>query len=251
MNNKIIVANWKMNPPTVKEAGVLFSDISSLAKNLKGKTVVICPPYPFLFISQKLKNKKIILGAQDISSFSSGAFTGEVSPKMLKDMGVRFVIAGHSERRSLGETDKIINEKISNSLKHKLSVILCVGEKDRDHDGKYLSFVEKQIKNCLNDITKPQLKNIIIAYEPVWAIGKNAVREATVEEFTEMRIFIRKVISDIYDSKVAHTIPILYGGSVNVENAKEFMEKGGADGLLVGRDSLNSKRFVGIINLIK
>lgn len=251
MNNKIIVANWKMNPLTEKEAEILFSKISSGIKVSKSKIVVICPPYPFLFISKKLKNKKLILGAQDVSKFSAGSHTGDVSPKMLKDLGVKFVIVGHSERRSLGEADKFINEKINNLLKQKLSVILCVGEKDRDHEGKYLSYVGKQIQNCLLGITKSQLKNIIIAYEPVWAIGKEAVREATKEEFIEMKIFIKKVISDLYDSKVVRTIPILYGGSVNKDNALDFLEGGEADGLLVGRDSLNSSKFIDIINLVK
>lgn len=248
MNDKIIVANWKMNPQTKKEAEILFNDISSNIKAVKNKNIIICPPYPFLFISSKIKNKKIILGAQNVSKFASGSHTGEISPKMLADFGVKFVIVGHSECRNLGEADKIINEKIINLLKNKLSVILCVGEKDRDHDGKYLSFVEKQLKNCLAEVSKYQLKNIIIAYEPVWAIGKDAVREATAEEFVEMKIFIKKVISDIYDMKVAHGVKVIYGGSVNSSNAQAFIGVGEADGLLVGRDSLNAKKFVAIIN---
>ena len=251
MNSKIIVANWKMNPQTEKEAEVIFYGISSAIKSLKGKMVIICPPSPFLFISKKIKSKKLILGAQNVSKFAEGAHTGEVSPKMLFDLGVKFAIVGHSECRFKGETDKDINEKINNLLKHKLSVILCVGEKDRDHDGRYLSLVEKQIKNCFYGIKKSQLKNIVIAYEPVWAIGKEATREATVEEFVEMRIFIRKVLSDLYDSKTICNVPIIYGGSVNPNNSRDFLERGEADGLLVGRDSLNPKKFAEIINSVK
>ena len=250
MANKIIIANWKMNPQSQKEAEILFNNISSEIKTNKGKDVIVCPPYPFLYTFKKNKIKKVILGSQNVSEFASGAYTGEISPKMLIDMGVRFVIVGHSERRNQGESDSVVNRKILNLLKHKLSVVLCIGEKNRDNDGKYLSCVEKQLKNCLVGITKSQLKNIIIAYEPIWAIGKDAVREATAEEFVEMKIFIKKVISDIYDAKIAHAVMILYGGSVNLNNFREFMEKGKADGLLVGRDSLNPKKFTEIINSI-
>jgi triosephosphate isomerase len=154
------------------------------------------------------------------------------------------------EERALGETNEIINEKILNLLRLKIVPILCVGEREKDKEGFYLSFVQEQIKGCLSTVPKAQIKNIIIAYEPIWAIGKNAAREATKEEFMEMKIFIKKVISDIYDAKVAHSIPILYGGSVNPKNAKLFIKEGGADGLLVGRDSLNPKNFGMILKAI-
>jgi triosephosphate isomerase len=166
-------------------------------------------------------------------------------------MGVSYIIVGHSERRSMGENNKKINEKILNLLKFKISPILCVGENKRDHDGFYLSFVGEQLKESLLGVPRAQMKNIIVAYEPVWAIGKNATREATREEFMEMKIFIKKVISDIYDAKIAHSTPIIYGGSVNKINAGSFINEGGADGLLVGRDSLNSKKFGAILSTIK
>jgi len=246
---KIVVANWKENPQSQKEAEILFNKTSIEAKNTKNLKIIVCPPFPFLFIfgKNRIKNKKIALGAQNVSKEIEGSYTGEVSPMMLVSMGANFVIIGHSECRSQGETNKIINEKILNLLKFKLSPILCVGESVRDRDGAYLSFVEEQIKNCLDKVPKAQMKNIIIAYEPIWAIGANAEREARVEEFIEMKIFIKKVISDIYDSKIAHSVPILYGGSVNWANAKSFVEEGGADGLLVGRDSLNPKKFSAIL----
>jgi triosephosphate isomerase len=249
--SKLVVANWKMNPQSKKEAEVLFKGVSILVKNIKNTQIIICPPFPYLFTSQKLKNKKVTLGAQNVANFAEGSHTGEVSPKMLKDMGVGFTIVGHSERRLAGETNKNINEKILNLLKFKISPIICVGENKRDHDGFYLSFVGEQIKECLTGVTRSQMKNIIIAYEPVWAIGINATREATKEEFMEMKIFIKKVISDIYESKIAHSVPIIYGGSVNPQNAESFVEEGGADGLLVGRDSLNLKKFGAILSVIK
>jgi len=247
---KIIVANWKMNPQSQKEAEVLFKAFYTIVNNKKDTKVIVCPPFPYLIISQKFKSKKILLGAQNVSQKAEGSYTGEVSIRMLKDMKVNYIIVGHGEERALGETNEIINEKILNLLRLKIVPILCVGEREKDKEGFYLSFVQEQIKRCLSTVPKAQIKNIIIAYEPIWAIGKNAVREATKEEFMEMKIFIKKVISDIYDAKIAHSIPILYGGSVNPKNAKLFIKEGGADGLLVGRDSLNPKNFGAILKAI-
>lgn len=249
--NKIIVANWKMNPQSKKEAEVLFNSISKGIKNIKNSQIIICPPFPFLSVFGNNKSKKIFLGAQNVSIENEGSHTGEVSASMIFSMKGKYAIVGHSECRSSGETNKTVNTKILNLIRNKISPIVCVGEKDRDHDGNYLSFIEDQIRECLNGVSKTQIKNLIIAYEPVWAIGKNATREATKEEFIEMKIFIKKVISDLYDSKIAHSIPILYGGSVNSLNAKSFAIEGGADGLLVGRDSLNPKKFEAILNALK
>lgn len=247
---KTVVANWKMNPQSQKEAEVLFKGTMAISKNIKNTKIIVCPPFPFLSALKKLKTKKIVLGAQNVGKDREGSHTGEVSPKMLIDMGVSYVIVGHGERRAQGETNKVINEKILNLLKFKLLPILCVGESTRDRDGFFLSFVGEQIKESLKGVARRELKNIMIAYEPLWAIGKNATREATKEEFMEMKIFIKKVISDIYDSKTAHGITILYGGSVRGDNAKTFVETEVADGLLVGRDSINPKKFGAILNAI-
>jgi triosephosphate isomerase len=247
---KIVVANWKENPQSQKEAEVLFKGTFLLAKFRENTRIIICPPFPYLYLSGKFKNKKVFLGAQNVGKEEGGSYTGEVSPKMLSDMGADFAIVGHGEERLLGETNEIINAKILNLLKFKLSPILCVGESERDKEGNYLSFVEGQVKDCLLAVPKAQMKNIIIAYEPIWAIGANATREATKEEFMEMKIFIKKVISDIYDGKIAHSIPILYGGSVNPANASQFVDGGKADGLLVGRDSLDPKKFGAILNAL-
>ena len=168
MSKKIVVANWKMNPQSQKEAEILFSIVFKDAKDIKNTKIVICPPFPFLFISQKFRNKKIYLGAQNVSKEQGGSYTGEVSPKMLANMGVSYVIVGHGEHRLQGETNKIVNEKILNLFKFNLSPILCVGESIRDKDGAYLSFVEEQIKNCLDGVPRAQMKNLIIAYEPIW-----------------------------------------------------------------------------------
>lgn len=247
--NKLIIANWKMNPQTKKDAEVIFNKIASFLKNKKKIDIVICPPFPFLFIKDKVKNKILHLGAQDIFFEKEGSYTGEVSASQLKNFGTEFVIVGHSERRELGETNQNINKKILSSLQAKISPIFCIGEKKRDVNGFYLSFIKEQLHFGLEGVAKAQVKNIVIAYEPVWAIGSTALREATPVEFMEMKIFIKKVIADLYDMKTANDIRIIYGGSVNPLNAESFLKEGEADGLLVGRDSLNVKKFSQIINL--
>ncbi len=246
---KIIVGNWKMNPHSEKEAEFIWKSINTYMKKVKNSEVVICPPYPFLFIHKKLKIKNIKLGAQDVYFEKEGSYTGEVSASMLNNFGTEYVIVGHSERRKMCDSDETINKKIISILKSKMTPIFCLGENTRDHNGFYLSFVKQQIINGLVNITKPQMKNIVIAYEPVWAIGESATRIATVSEFIEMRIFIKKIISDLYDIKTANDIRIIYGGSVNPTNAESFINEGSADGLLVGRDSLTPKKFNTIINL--
>lgn len=248
--NKLIIANWKMNPASEKEAEKLLISTANKIKTLKGIDLIVCPPFPFLFVFKKNKIKKIILGAQNSHKELEGSYTGEVSPKMLLDLGAKNVILGHGERRGLGETDEFINQKILSLLKNKINPIFCVGESSRDGDGNYLSFLEDQIKKGLSGVTKNQIKNLVIAYEPLWAIGKNAQREATPEEFVEVKIFIKKIISDLYDLKSAHRIKIIYGGSINSNNAKSFIDAG-ADGLLVGRDSINFKKFEALLDAIK
>lgn len=168
---KIVIGNWKMNPKKQKEARVIFDEIVKNNKGAKNIDIVICPPFPFLSIGDKLKVKNIKLGSQNVFEEMSGPYTGEVSPEMLLSLGVKYVILGHSERRALGETDKIINKKVLIALKSKLLPIICVGENTRDVNGFYLAFIKHQLIECLSSVPKNQIKNIIIAYEPVWAIG--------------------------------------------------------------------------------
>jgi len=241
--SKIIVANWKMGPSSIKEAEALIKKISISLKKIKNIKVTVCPPFVFLSLFKKLKTNQIIFGAQDVSSNIAGSYTGEVSSQMLNSVGVKQVIVGHSECRSRGDNNEIVNKKILNLLKNQLTPILCIGENKRDSEGFYLSFINDQIVECLKNVSSSKVKNIIIAYEPVWAIGSNAVREATPDEFIEMKIFIKKILSDLYNPKIAQQTLILYGGSVNEDNASCFINDGGADGLLIGRNSLNSKKF--------
>jgi triosephosphate isomerase len=246
---KIIVANWKMNPLSLKEARVIFDKTLQLAKNSRNLELVICPPAPFLIIGEKLKSKNVFLGAQDVSQELVGPYTGEISPKMLSNLGVQCVILGHSERRALGESNVIINKKILTTLKTKLKIILCLGENSRDDNGFYLAFIKNQLVECLASVPKNQIKNIIIAYEPVWAIGEKAVHEASQEEFIEIQIFIKKIVADLYDLKTATSLKIIYGGSVYPSNTKNFIEAK-VNGLLIGRNSLKLEKLMEIIKNI-
>lgn len=249
MSKKLIVGNWKMNPQSQKEAEVLFNNIGKNINNIKNTEVVICLPFPYLFISKKLKIKKIALGAQDVFYETQGAYTGEVSTSMLKDMGVKYVIVGHSERRSLGETNEISNKKLTAVLKAKISPILCVGESIRNHDGSYLGVVKDQLISCLFGISKSQIKNIVIAYEPVWALSSTENRhDATPHDFEEMKIYIRKILTDLFGRAIASSVLIIYGGSVNKDNASLFLNVG-ADGLLPGKASLDVHNFSSIIKI--
>lgn len=244
---KIIVGNWKMNPESGKLAEALYKNI------LKGKfssklDVVICPPFVYL---EKLKkiSKKIPLGVQNISHKDKGAFTGEVSGDMVYDLGARYVILGHSERRAMGEEDEVINQKIKIALAGGLNPILCVGEKKRDDNHDYFNVIRNQIEKDFNGLNKNSISNVMVAYEPVWAIGKDAVREATPEEFREVAVFIKKVLNDKFGVNLIKDIRIIYGGSVNPKNAQDFIISGEADGFLVGRDSLDAKKFTKIIEI--
>ena len=172
-----------------------------------------------------------------------GAYTGKISPAQIYALGVSYVILGHSEQRALGETSEMIQKKIKAALAYRLNVILCIGEKERDVRGHYLSVLKDEIKKSLGKIHSRDMRRLIIAYEPLWAIGAEAKRADTPDALFEIVIFIRKVLSDIYNKTVAFQVPVLYGGSVNAENAEAFLRGSGINGFLVGRASLDSKEF--------
>ncbi|MFA6397435.1 MAG: triose-phosphate isomerase [Candidatus Paceibacterota bacterium] len=249
---KIIIGNWKMNPLTTREAKKEFFAIKKIASGINKAKVVICPPFIFLEnLAKNSKSENFSIGAQDLYWEESGSFTGEISPRMLYYLGIKYSIVGHSEKRAFGETNEMTNLKIKACLKNKIIPILCVGERERDENHEYLTFIKKEIEEGLKGFSKNMFSKLIIAYEPIWAIGKNAKRQAIPEEFLEMSIFIRRVLSDMFGVKNISSLRIVYGGSVNHKNAKDFLENGGADGLLVGRDSLDSKKFGEILKSVK
>jgi triosephosphate isomerase len=221
---KLIIANWKMNPDSIKEAKKLFNAV-------KKTKAIICPPFSYLSVF-----KYKFLGAQDCHWEQSGAFTGEVSSKMLKGLGCKYVIIGHSERRKyFKETDETINRKLKAALRVGLKPILCVGEEKGKNVGKVIN---NQLNKDLKTITNKDLKKIIIAYEPIWAIGTGNFCSAS--KANKVRNFIKTIL----DNKV------LYGGSVNSKIAKNYI-KIGFDGLLVGGASLNAKEFVKIVKNVQ
>lgn len=248
LKKKIIIGNWKMNPLTLKEAEKLFKNTTKDLSTIKKTDIVICPPFLYL---EKLKkiSRKIIIGAQDAFFEDVGAFTGEISGEMLYGVGARYVILGHSERRESGENNNDINKKIKSALVAGLRPILCVGENVRDPDHGYFNFVKTQIEECLFGISKNSIAKIVVAYEPVWAISSTINRvDATPEDSMEMTIFIKKVLSDKFGKDASDT-RIIYGGSVNGKNTEDFLKNGGIDGLLVGRASLDAKKFTEIIKI--
>ncbi len=238
----LLVANWKEAPASLPLA---VSLARALAKNLafcREISLVVCPPAIFLPSLGKIFGKKISLGSQGISPFADGAHTGEISAEMFKSAGATFCLVGHSERRSRGETNADCSAEMILAYKANLTPILCVGEKERDPHGLYLSHIKTQILEAFEKVEKKYLNKITVAYEPVWAIGQGRV-SATKEESLEMAIYIRRVLTDAFGKLAGEKALILYGGSVNSGNALSFLKDGGVSGLLIGRESLSAKDF--------
>lgn len=251
---KLVAANWKMNK-TAKEA-VSFAKEFKKLKIGKGAEVVICPPFTALqAVSRELKESNIGLGAQNMHFEDACAYTGEISPLMLKELGCKYVILGHSERREFFcEDDIFINKKVIAALTHGLSPILCVGEDlEQRNGGMAKDVVKNQLETCLKNINKSQIQNVIIAYEPVWAISRGDPnrKAATAEDAEEMHKFIRNILENTFGKNTAKNARIIYGGSVNPLNAKELLAMPDIDGALVGNASLNTKSFAEIVKAAK
>ena len=249
MNKQIIIAaNWKMNPSSLEESKQIINNILESSNQTNNK-IIICPPFPFIYpISQISKNSNIILGAQDCYTEISGAFTGATSVSMLNSLGCSYILAGHSERRNIfNETNKIINKKINLIINKGLNCILCIGENKKEYDnGMNKEICSIQLTECLLNINKNDLNKIIIAYEPVWAIGTGL--NATPEIAEDVHSSIRSWIRDKYSENIAKKMCILYGGSVNPENINKLLQKDNINGVLVGGASLDSEKFNKIIN---
>lgn len=242
----IIAGNWKMNK-TPAEAKELISDMIPLVKDADCG-VVLCVPFVDLQTALEVtKGTNIEIGAENCHFEKSGAFTGEVSAQMLTSIGVKYVIIGHSERRQyFAETDVTVNKRLTAALEAGLKVILCVGEtlEQREQDIT-AELVAMQTKIALKGVSKDQMKNVIIAYEPVWAIGTG--KTATAEQAEEVCAIIRNVIADIYDKSVANATTVQYGGSMNAKNAEELLSKKNVDGGLIGGASLKAEDFSVIV----
>lgn len=247
---KLIVGNWKMNT-TIAEGSLLFNRLRKELGDYTNCDVVLCPPYTHLFalhreLADEAKKSSFKLGVQNISEHEEGSYTGEISASMIKNLA-SYVIVGHSERRKyFAETDRTDGQKLALALRHNLKPILCVGEtQDQRQEGHAKQIVLDQINTALSGVTEDELHNLAIAYEPVWAIGSgNFAKPALVEE---MILLIRNTLAQTYGRLGSMKVRVLYGGSVEPDNAKTFLGLQGVDGLLVGGASLNSQKFAAIV----
>ena len=247
MRKVIVAGNWKMNK-TAKEAAQFFNELKPLVADVKNAGIVIGAPFTALeTATRETAGSNIKIAAENMNAKESGAYTGEVSPLMLKDLGVEYVILGHSERREYyHETDEIINEKVKSALAHDLKPILCIGEKLEEREaGTTNDVVKTQIVGGLKDVTAEQMANVVLAYEPVWAIGTG--KTATPEQAQEVHAFIRGLLTDLYGKEVAENVTVQYGGSMNDANAADLIAQTDIDGGLVGGASLIPEKFAVII----
>lgn len=247
MRIPIIAGNWKMYK-TDNEAYELVSSLKDRLKGVDSVKVVLCPPFTALSSVKKgIEGSNLLLGAQNMHWEDEGAFTGEISPRMLLSLGCSFVILGHSERRMyFGETNEIINKKLKKALEAGLNPIVCVGEKLEEREaGKTDKVVEDHIRGAFKELSPEQAKKAVIAYEPVWAIGTG--KTASPKQANDVHRFIREKLRDLYSDEIAENKIILYGGSVKPENSKDLLNQTDIDGALVGGASLKSDSFEKIV----
>ncbi|MBP9771889.1 MAG: triosephosphate isomerase [Candidatus Pacebacteria bacterium] len=242
---KLVVGNWKMYIDSTAKAKDVMGKVSRTTSRLKRTDVIVCPPNPFLglFSGRSVSRGGLCLGAQDVSEDIEAPRTGESSVYMLKSLGAGHVIVGHSERRAKGETNTLVAQKIARVLKAGLSPILCIGESERDMHGEYLAFLESELRESLAAVPKAKAKQIIVAYEPMWAIGKSAEDAVTPQILHETALFIKKILVSMYGRALGSAVKILYGGSVEASNAGALVVGGTVDGLLVGHASTDAEEF--------
>ncbi len=244
----ILAGNWKMNKTTA-EARDLAAKLAPLVSGVKNREIVLAPTFTSLqTVSEAIKGTNMILAAQNMHWEDRGAFTGEISAEMLLDLGCKYVIIGHSERRQyFGETDETVNKKAKQALKKGLSVILCIGETLAEREvGKLNEVISRQVTSGLKDIGAEDINKVVIAYEPVWAIGTG--KTATPEQANDVHSLIRQKVKALYTAEIAEGLRIQYGGSVTPDNVSSLMAKPDIDGALVGGASLKPDTFATLVN---
>jgi triosephosphate isomerase len=248
---KLVIGNLKMNVLSAKERMTYCSLMKKElgVKKLKESELIICPPFIHIEAFGKI-SKKIKVGAQDVFAENSGSYTGEISPLMLKNFGCEYVIVGHSERRRyFSENNHEINLKVSAVLKNGLRPILCIGESLTEKDEhKTLKVITTQVKESLLGVSNSQIEQVVIAYEPIWAVGTDVTPKTN--EVMEARLLIKKILVDLYGSEIAEKVGILYGGNVTAQNVSEVCLRADMDGVLIGRESLHPHQFVKIAEII-
>ena len=247
----LVVGNWKMYIESLPKAKELAGKVTRTASRLKRTEVVVCPPDAFAgSLAPSITRGSVRLGAQDVSMETEAARTGETSVHMLKSIGATYVIVGHSERRSMGESNATVAAKTARALKVGLTPILCVGERERDLRGEFLAFLEHQIRESLSGVTKGKAPQVVIAYEPVWAIGKRSDDAVTPHVLHETALFIKKILVSLYGRNIGTSMKILYGGSVEAPNAAALVVDGAVEGLLVGHASTDAGEFSAILQSV-
>jgi triosephosphate isomerase len=245
----LIVGNWKAYVQSETKARKLFTTAKKLSKR-SGIEIVIAPPAPYIGILAPGNRSKVVFASQDLSLSAGGAATGEVTAAMLADLGVKYAILGHSERRALGETDVIVAQKVAHALANKVRPIVCVGERERDIDAKYLGFLRAQIHAVFEPLSPKDREQVIIAYEPIWAIGKTASDALMPTDLIEMVLYIRKILGEYLPGKAVLNVKIIYGGSVEAKNVQALADSTGVDGLLPGHASADSDTFTALIKAL-
>ncbi|MBI3601388.1 MAG: triose-phosphate isomerase [Candidatus Omnitrophica bacterium] len=251
MRKIIIAGNWKLNK-TSREAMSLVEELKREVLDIDGIDIVVCPPFTALDdVSEVVLDTNIALGAQNLYWQDSGAMTGEVSAPMLKDLGVQYVIIGHSERRQFfGDTNETVNKRIRAALTHALTPIVCIGENLPEREAnKTFDVIRHQCEGSLANLTADEMKKIVLAYEPVWAIGTG--KTATPQQAQEVHAFIRQLLGKLFNADVAQSVRIQYGGSVTPENIAALIAKPDIDGALVGGASLKAPSFAAIVKSAK
>lgn len=240
----ILVANWKNYPESLEGAVSLANALSRKKLLYKKLSFFVAPPLPYLDVVGKKIKSFARLAAQDIFPSLGGPYTGSVTPEILKNFGVRLAIVGHSERRAMGETNDTVRKKVKFAMREGITALICIGENARDAEGEHFEFIREQLKSALEGLRRREdIARLAVAYEPVWAVGSKAKGGIEPKDLAEAVIFIRKVLSDIFGRSNAANIPILYGGSVDPENAGQLMRDTGVSGFIVGRASLESSEL--------
>lgn len=243
----LIVANWKAYVDSAARAKALVASAKRLTKK---HTVVVAPSFPHLGLFPKSSKGKFQLGAQDVSEKAGGAATGEVPASLLRELGVGYVILGHSERRALGETDAEIAAKAKQVFAAGLVPILCIGERVRDADARYLRELRHELDVVFDVLSPKERTKVVVAYEPIWAIGKSARDAITPADLKEMVLYIRKMLVQHMPTRTAGKMKVIYGGSVEPANISELAKEGGVDGFLIGHASVDVKSFTALVKAV-
>lgn len=245
----IIIGNWKAYVERGDAARQLVTRAKKIATETRVK-IVLAPPTPFLGLLAARNISKVSFGGQDISAVITGAHTGEVTAEMLAELGADYVILGHSERRTMGESLELISEKVRRAIATGLTPILCVGERERDSAGRYLAYVREEIASALEPLPPKERSKVIIAYEPIWAIGKKAKDAITPTDLAEMVLYIRKILAELLPGRTSVHAKVVYGGSVESGNARDLAATSSIDGFLVGHASVDAKEFAALVKAI-